>query len=178
MNGREAKSVQGVAEDRGGAGCRAQSRPAFWPLQAQHSFSGSLQSHESPKEETLWLTGKTTCPRRDLLIVLAMWRTLSACCVGILASIPPPSRRAGAPTRHVAREWRHGTPWGVRHVFRARHFRITRREGSHFCHGVLAGPNPGPTQANSGLARPPYKRAIMGIVWPLATPFLRPRNAG
>ena len=33
----------------------------------------------------------------------ATWRTLSACCAGILAGIPPPSGRAGAPTRHVAR---------------------------------------------------------------------------
>ena len=33
----------------------------------------------------------------------ATWRTLSACCAGILAGIPPAGGRAGAPTRHVAR---------------------------------------------------------------------------
>ena len=32
----------------------------------------------------------------------ATWRTLSACCAGILAGIPPVCRRAGAPTRPVA----------------------------------------------------------------------------
>ncbi len=45
----------------------------------------------------------------------ATWRTLSACCAGILAGIQPAGRRAGARTT-CRQEWRHGTQECVRHV--------------------------------------------------------------